>query len=71
MANFTLFYHLTSINATLQIVDLTGRNVYSQNLIGFEGTVSINVSNISSGIYFWKVNTENSIILKGKISVMK
>lgn len=69
--NFTLYYHLTSSKSTLQLVDVTGRAVYNQNLNGFEGTEYINVSDISTGVYFWQVVSENNIVLKGKIVVVK
>jgi len=69
--NFTLYYHLTSVKSTLKLVDITGRTIYNQNLNGFEGTEYINVSDISTGIYFWQVVSENNIVLKGKIVVVK
>jgi hypothetical protein len=69
--NFTLYYQLTAAKSILQIVDMTGRIVYNQNLNGFEGTEYINVSDISNGIYFWEVVSGNNIVLKGKIAVEK
>ena len=62
---FTLFYHLSSSNNELQIIDVLGRTVYTYIIQQTEGTETIDVSTLSNGVYFYQV-TNNKETLRGK-----
>jgi len=69
--NVTLTYsQLSTINSHFIITDITGREVYSQQL-NYSTQSTINLTKLSNGIYFWKLISGNSISDKGKIAVMK
>jgi len=73
---FTLSYNsqLSILNSQFKIYDVTGREVYSQpsrlNRDNQESTI-INVSNLSNGIYYWEMKSNNGIEGKGKLAVIK
>ena len=67
---FTLSYHLSSSDNELQLMDFTGRKVYYQTLNNNDGRVSIDVD-LSNGIYYWEVVSENGIEGKGRIAIIK
>jgi hypothetical protein len=52
----------------LGIYDVMGREVYIESINNSSQT-AINISNLSDGIYFWKVISERGIIDKGKIVI--
>ncbi|MFW6020186.1 MAG: T9SS type A sorting domain-containing protein [Bacteroidales bacterium] len=53
-------------NATLKVVDITGSMLYKENLHADPGTHSINidVSDFSSGVYFYSLNFEGYRLTK-------
>lgn len=61
----------------MQIIDITGRIVYSTNLKDMESASpglneqNISVSNLDNGIYYWEVISNKGIEGKGKIAVIK
>jgi hypothetical protein len=55
-------------NYALRIIDILGRDVYKSTL---NGDNSIDVSNLSDGIYYWEVVSKNGVEGKGKIAVIK
>ncbi|MEI6815060.1 MAG: kelch repeat-containing protein [Bacteroidota bacterium] len=69
--NFTLNYHQSSNNCELQLIDLSGRVVYKQTFTELEGSQTINVSNLDNGIYYWKMVSDNVILSKGKMTILK
>jgi hypothetical protein len=69
--NFTLHYFLTTPKAILNVRDVTGRLVYSQNINGITGNETIDVSSLSQGIYYWELAAANEISANGKLSVIK
>jgi hypothetical protein len=69
--NFTLNYNLSSPKAILNVRDITGRLVYSQNINGMSGKETIDVSSLSQGIYYWELSAVNEISAIGKLSVIK
>ncbi len=69
--NFTLSYDLKSPKAELFVRDVTGRVVYSQQIIGLQGKETINVAGLAQGIYYWELTAANEISAKGKLSVIK
>jgi hypothetical protein len=68
--NFTLSYHLSNPNNTFQIIDVTGRIVYTTPISGTEGAQSISVSDLSNGIYHWQLLSDKNILDKGKIAIL-
>jgi len=71
-SNFTLTYHLNNNpKASFQILDVTGRKVYATNIIGTDGTQNISISDLSNGIYYWEMISNNGIEGKGKIAVIR
>ena len=54
-------------NATLEVVDLNGRVLYQTITIGFSGTLSLPVSHWSSGVYIFKITSENNRIYRKKM----
>jgi hypothetical protein len=69
--NFNVSYYLPSSNYQLQIIDITGRLVYKENLKGIEGTKTISISSLDNGIYFWQVISNRDLLDKGKIVILK
>ena len=69
--NFTLAYHLSTAKALLQVKDITGRLVYSQDINGNDTKETVNISFLSAGIYFWELLTNNDLGSKGKITIVK
>ncbi len=69
--NFTFNYHQSMSNCELQLIDLSGRVVYKQTFIELEGSQTINVSNLDNGIYYWKMVSDNVILSKGKMTIVK
>ncbi len=62
-----------SSNATIQVMDLMGRNVIelgTKSLRAGQTTMEINTSNLSNGMYFVKVCTDNGVVTK-KITINK
>lgn len=57
-------------NYELGIYDVMGRQVYYQ-LINNSSPITINISYLSNGIYFWKAISDKGIIEKGKIVINK
>jgi hypothetical protein len=68
--NFTFYYHLPSINAEFQILDVVGRVVYKNSIIGVEGSLIIDASYLSNGIYFYQI-ISNKETAQGKFVVQK
>lgn len=69
--NFTLAYHLNNSNGTLRLVDVTGRVVHQQSISSNDGTELIDASKLNSGIYYWELITDKTVIDKGKIAIIK
>jgi hypothetical protein len=53
----------------LRIMDVMGREVYSQQISNQQSAI-INVSNLTNGIYYWEMISDNTIEGKGKIAIM-
>jgi len=54
----------------LEVIDLTGHKVFEtqkSNALPGRNTLTINASNLSPGIYFYKVKTEGSSVTKKMI----
>lgn len=53
-------------NSTIELLDISGRIVYSKSITSYEEKVSINISHIITGIYFCKIISNNGdlVVLK-------
>lgn len=51
-------------SSILSLIDITGREIYSQTLKPFQSRSEINISSLSRGMYFIKIKTENSESIK-------
>jgi len=62
-------YHPASAgqNATFILTDVTGRDLLSMPLMPDKGGESLNINGLPTGLYFYKVLQNNSIISVGKI----
>ena len=58
-------------NGTFFIKDVTGREVYSINVSGTEGTQAIDVSTLAKGIYYWEVVSNGGVSAIGKLAIIK
>ena len=70
---FVLSYYLIKEMqniASLRIMDVMGRIVYTTTIAGIEGTQSIDVSDLNNGIYFYQL-INNSEIKEGKFVISK
>ena len=67
---FTLSYHLSTPDAALKIVDISGRVVYKQSFSGTTGKEIIDASALSNGMYFYQL-TSASESWQGKVIVEK
>jgi len=68
---FTLSYNYQTpiLNSQLKIYDVLGQQVYTQAIINPNQT-TINVSQLSNGIYFWEMKTNHGIEGQGKIVIV-
>ena len=67
MINFTF---PASNNVTISIFDISGKKVVDQMVDGSNGTYRLNTSNLTSGIYFYQITFDNTIVTR-KFSVVK
>ncbi|MBK6642832.1 MAG: T9SS type A sorting domain-containing protein [Bacteroidetes bacterium] len=52
-------------NSTITILNTMGQTVFTSNLSAIQNQTTINISKLSSGVYFIKVNdNENTVTLK-------
>ena len=56
-------------NTELQIIDLQGRIVYSENVSNVQGLINVNVSGMNSGIYFCKLIADGYSIAQDKVVI--
>ena len=57
-------------NYDLQIIDVTGRLIYSQRLADKAKQIFLPDS-ICNGIYFWELINDSTVLAKGKLGIMK
>jgi len=66
IGNFTLKYsQLSILNSQFIIKDVLGRTVYTHNINGAEGKETIDVSDLSNGVYFYQLSNLKETI-RGK-----
>lgn len=49
-------------NTSFELVDETGRKVLTQQLIGSNGSIKLNVNEIAQGVYFYQLKSQNKIL---------
>jgi hypothetical protein len=74
--NFVMTYHLSNSqlsieNCQLKITDIAGRIINTYSISGSNGSLNINASGLCQGIYFWEMISENNILDKGKMVILK
>jgi len=78
--NFVLSYHLpnsqlspdqSGLNSQFILKDVLGRTVYNKTIPDTDGIMTINASELGSGIYYWEVITNSRIAVNGKIALEK
>jgi hypothetical protein len=61
----------TNWAAQAQLFDVNGRVVATQSFEGVNGTLSFDVTNINTGIYFLQITSDNTQVYSGKVNVLK
>lgn len=61
----------TNWAAQAQLFDVNGRVVATQSFEGVNGTLSFDVTNINTGIYFLQITSDNTQVYSGKVNVVK
>lgn len=67
---FTLSYHSSSPQGQINLMDVTGKIVFTQTLNG-TATQQINATALRDGFYLYEVVSEDVIISTGKVVIMK
>lgn len=49
----------TAISKTIDVMDVTGRVILTNTLK--DGKINVNISNLSNGIYYVKIKSENAV----------
>jgi Secretion system C-terminal sorting domain/Galactose oxidase, central domain len=69
---FNLSYsNLNAINPQLIITDVLGRTISDYTVPGKQGKLAIDESQLSSGIYFYRVNSNEGLLASGKFVIEK
>ncbi len=58
-------------NATLQIVDITGKLINTYKLQNNVGSLSINEQSLINGVYFYRILVGDKIIKTDKLVIIK
>lgn len=61
----------TSMNAAIELYDLAGKKVATQSFSGMNGEASLNTMNIANGTYILNVVSDNTLIFKDKVVIVK
>ncbi|MFA5782551.1 MAG: T9SS type A sorting domain-containing protein [Bacteroidales bacterium] len=59
----------TGFNNTFEVCDLLGNIVLSKSILAKNKQVTISISQLSAGVYFYKINSEKNFISSGKIII--
>ena len=65
------FFNMNSDNAKVELFDVLGKKVLNESLPSGQTKVELNVSQIASGMYFYKVFKNNMELGDGKIKIEK
>jgi hypothetical protein len=70
--NFTLVYDLkTNTEATIQIIDITGKLVYTTSVDNLNTRTQINLNNLHSGMYFVQLLNSTNLLWTDKLMISK
>lgn len=70
--NFTLAYDLKQTpEATIQLLDVTGKIVYTTSIDNLNNIIQINTNDLHSGIYFIQLMNKNSLLWTDKVMISK
>ena len=70
--NFTLSYDLKQIpEASIQIIDITGKVVYTNAIDNLNNLVQINAQDLHSGMYFIQLMNKNTLLWTDKVMISK
>ena len=69
-SNMITFTFPTSQNVTVKVFDLSGKEIVSEMINGSTGSYSMNISELSTGIYFYQITFDNTIVTR-KFSIVK
>jgi hypothetical protein len=70
--NFTLVYDLkTNTEATIQIMDITGKLVYTTSVDNLNTRTQINLNNLHSGMYFVQLLNNTNLLWTDKLMISK
>lgn len=58
-------------DAQIKMFDMIGHLVYNENLNGSTITKDVDVSNFTKGVYYYQVYSNNKMVAKNKIVVIK
>lgn len=61
----------TLMASSIELFDLTGKKIATQSFSGVSGEVSVNTSNIAAGTYILNVVSDNTLIFKDKVVIVK
>ena len=69
---FTLAYDLKNNNeATVQLIDVTGKIVFTTNIDNIDSILQINTNQLQSGIYFIQLIKANQLLWTDKVMISK
>jgi hypothetical protein len=70
--SFTLAYDLKNTdNATVQILDVTGKIVFSNAIDNVTTIIQLHTSNLQSGIYFIQIMNSKTLLWTDKLMINK
>jgi len=69
--NYFTVKHSLNENQSVQFIlfNSTGKEILNKNI--FSGSQTIDINNLSNGIYFWQANTSEGNISNGKLVILK
>jgi hypothetical protein len=62
-------YNLALVDASIEIFDLSGRNIYKKLVISSTGDLQLNTSTYQAGVYIVVVKQNNEILLQQKLII--
>jgi hypothetical protein len=66
-----MFEKESGINTTIEVFDLLGNIMLNENIIPKIKQETISISQLSSGIYFYKIISGNEMLDKGKLAIIR
>ncbi len=69
-SNMITFTFPNSQNVTINVFDLSGKQIRNEMIDGSTGSFNMNISELSSGIYFYQITVNNTVVTR-KFSIVK